>query len=264
MWKPRFSGGTLKRPAIRSPRYGAVRRRRWTAMSARPARALRRRGGRRQPGPGALPARLRCEQRVGHSDGGGSRLFSTPRLPRWNPRIPLRSCSPARWTGWRTSTASVLLGSVARVARCGRTRDSWSWDASRRRHSWSGRRRGTPGIHRLRGRRAAVRAARTSRHSPARRRRTPHQSVRNVALDARSSRRTSASKACRRGRTALPAADRPADMATSILSLLERDDERCRLSAAARRFGEPSVSTASAAKVFEQICQHALRGARTR
>jgi hypothetical protein len=53
-------------------------------------------------------------------------------------------------------------------------------------------------------------------------------------------------------------------MATSILSLLERDDERCRLSAAARRFGEPSVSTASAAKVFEQICQHALRGARTR
>jgi len=58
------------------------------------------------------------------------------------------------------------------------------------------------------------------------------------------------------------AADGPADMAASILSLLERNDERSRLSAAARRFVEESVSTASAAKVFEQICQHALRGAR--
>jgi hypothetical protein len=52
-------------------------------------------------------------------------------------------------------------------------------------------------------------------------------------------------------------------MAASILSLLERNDERSRLSAAARRFVEESVSAASAAKVFEQICQHALRGART-
>ena len=60
------------------------------------------------------------------------------------------------------------------------------------------------------------------------------------------------------------AADRPADMAASILSLLERDDERRRLSDAARKFVEQSVSTASAAKVFEQICQHALRRARTR
>jgi glycosyltransferase involved in cell wall biosynthesis len=60
------------------------------------------------------------------------------------------------------------------------------------------------------------------------------------------------------------AADQPADMAASILSLLERDDERRRLSTAARRFVEQSISTASAAKVFEQICQHALRGARTR
>jgi acetyl-CoA carboxylase carboxyl transferase subunit beta len=59
------------------------------------------------------------------------------------------------------------------------------------------------------------------------------------------------------------AADGPADMAASILSLLERNDERSRLSAAARRFVEESVSTASAAKVFEQICQHALRGACT-
>ena len=58
------------------------------------------------------------------------------------------------------------------------------------------------------------------------------------------------------------AADRPADMASSILSLLERNDERSRLSAAARGFVEDRVSTASAAKVFEQICQHALRGAR--
>lgn len=60
------------------------------------------------------------------------------------------------------------------------------------------------------------------------------------------------------------AADGPADMAASILSLLERNNERSRLSAAARRFVEDSVSTASAAKVFEQICQHALRRARTR
>jgi glycosyltransferase involved in cell wall biosynthesis len=60
------------------------------------------------------------------------------------------------------------------------------------------------------------------------------------------------------------AADRPADMAASILSLLERNDERGRLSAAARRFVEESVSAASAARVFEQICQHALRGARSR
>jgi glycosyltransferase involved in cell wall biosynthesis len=59
------------------------------------------------------------------------------------------------------------------------------------------------------------------------------------------------------------AADGPADMAASILSLLEANDERSRLSAAARRFVEESVSTASAAKVFEQICQHALKGART-
>jgi len=59
------------------------------------------------------------------------------------------------------------------------------------------------------------------------------------------------------------AADKPDDMAASILSLLERNDERSRLSAAARRFVEESVSAASAAKVFEQICQHALRGART-
>ena len=59
------------------------------------------------------------------------------------------------------------------------------------------------------------------------------------------------------------AADRPADMAASIVSLLERNDERARLSAAARRFVEDRVSTASAAKIFEQICQHALRGART-
>ena len=60
------------------------------------------------------------------------------------------------------------------------------------------------------------------------------------------------------------AADRPADMAASILSLLERNDERARLSAAARRFVEESVSAASAARVFEQICQQALRGARKR
>jgi glycosyltransferase involved in cell wall biosynthesis len=60
------------------------------------------------------------------------------------------------------------------------------------------------------------------------------------------------------------AADRPADMAGSILSLLERNDERSRLSAAARRFVEQIGSTAGAAQVFEQICQHALRGARTR
>jgi glycosyltransferase involved in cell wall biosynthesis len=59
------------------------------------------------------------------------------------------------------------------------------------------------------------------------------------------------------------AADGPAEMAASILSLLERNDERGRLSAAARRFVEESVSAASAARVFEQICQHALRGART-
>jgi glycosyltransferase involved in cell wall biosynthesis len=59
------------------------------------------------------------------------------------------------------------------------------------------------------------------------------------------------------------AADGPGDMAASILSLLGRNDERSRLSAAARRFVEESVSTASAAKVFEQICQHALKGART-
>jgi glycosyltransferase involved in cell wall biosynthesis len=60
------------------------------------------------------------------------------------------------------------------------------------------------------------------------------------------------------------AADRPADMAASILSLLARNDERSQLSAAARRFVEETVSTASAAKVFEQICQHALRRAHTR
>jgi glycosyltransferase involved in cell wall biosynthesis len=60
------------------------------------------------------------------------------------------------------------------------------------------------------------------------------------------------------------AADRPADMAASILALLERNDERSQLSAAARRFVEETVSTASAAKVFEQICQHALRRAHTR
>jgi len=60
------------------------------------------------------------------------------------------------------------------------------------------------------------------------------------------------------------AADSPADMAASILSLLEQNDERRRLSAAARRFVEERVSTASAAKVFEQICQQALRRARTR
>jgi glycosyltransferase involved in cell wall biosynthesis len=60
------------------------------------------------------------------------------------------------------------------------------------------------------------------------------------------------------------AADRPADMAASILSLLERNEERRRLSAGARRFVEERASTASAAKVFEKICQHALGGAHTR
>jgi glycosyltransferase involved in cell wall biosynthesis len=60
------------------------------------------------------------------------------------------------------------------------------------------------------------------------------------------------------------AADGPGDMASAILSLLEQNDERRRLSAAARRFVEERVSTASAAKVFEQICQQALRRARTR
>ena len=60
------------------------------------------------------------------------------------------------------------------------------------------------------------------------------------------------------------AADRPADMAAAIVSLLERSDERSRLSRAARSFVEHSVSAASAARVFEQICQQALRRARTR
>jgi polysaccharide biosynthesis protein PslH len=60
------------------------------------------------------------------------------------------------------------------------------------------------------------------------------------------------------------AAEGPAEMAASILLLLERNDERARLSAAARGFVEESVSTASAAKVFEQVCLQALRRARTR
>ena len=60
------------------------------------------------------------------------------------------------------------------------------------------------------------------------------------------------------------AADRPADIAASILSLLQRNDERSRLSAVARRFVEESASAASAAKVFEQICQQALGRARAR
>ena len=54
------------------------------------------------------------------------------------------------------------------------------------------------------------------------------------------------------------AADRPADMAAAILSLLADNERRQRISRDARRLVEENMSAANAARVFEQICQQAL------
>ena len=54
------------------------------------------------------------------------------------------------------------------------------------------------------------------------------------------------------------AADAPGDMASALLGLLGDDAARERLSRDARAFVEHSVMTASAARVFEDICQRAL------
>jgi glycosyltransferase involved in cell wall biosynthesis len=55
-------------------------------------------------------------------------------------------------------------------------------------------------------------------------------------------------------------ADRPAGMAAAIVHLLNDNQERLRLAREARRFVEESVSSASAGRVFEQICQQVLGG----
>ena len=55
------------------------------------------------------------------------------------------------------------------------------------------------------------------------------------------------------------AADRPADMAAAILSLLADNERRQRISCDARRLVEENMSAANAARVFEQICQQALQ-----
>jgi glycosyltransferase involved in cell wall biosynthesis len=53
-------------------------------------------------------------------------------------------------------------------------------------------------------------------------------------------------------------ADRPAEMAASILALLSDNERRVRLASQARRLAEQIVSAASAGQVFEQICERVL------
>ena len=54
------------------------------------------------------------------------------------------------------------------------------------------------------------------------------------------------------------AADAPGDMAAALLALLDDHEARTRLSHAARGFVEHTVMAASAARVFEDICQNAM------
>jgi glycosyltransferase involved in cell wall biosynthesis len=54
-------------------------------------------------------------------------------------------------------------------------------------------------------------------------------------------------------------ADRPADMARAILSLLGDPERRLRLSQQARRFVQENMSAQKAAQVFEQICRQVLK-----
>lgn len=53
-------------------------------------------------------------------------------------------------------------------------------------------------------------------------------------------------------------ADAPGDMAAALLALLDDNEARARLSRGARGFVEHTVMAASAARVFEGICQQAL------
>jgi glycosyltransferase involved in cell wall biosynthesis len=53
-------------------------------------------------------------------------------------------------------------------------------------------------------------------------------------------------------------ADAPGDMAAALLALLDDNAQRARLSCEARNFVERTGMAGSAARVFEQICQHAL------
>src|SRR6266850_1139501 len=248
MSRPRFFAATPRLPAIRSSgRSGATRPARWNGMSARSCRDL----PRSWPSPIATGNISR-----GCTASGTSRRFrrewtSTTlplgRVQRRRMAMAEWWCLPARWIGWRTSTASS--SSWTRYGRLSPERDrgrklDWEFtgfvDDVR------------PFVHNAQVYVIPLRVGGGTRIKVYEAMAMGYQVV-----------------STRIGIEGLPVehdrhyleADSPDSMAAAVLSLLDDRERRARLSLQARKYVEENMSARRAARVFEQICLRALQTA---